>query len=134
MLAVARRERPDLRFEPRFDAGAGRRRRGPGRAARRYSIIHLPDELLPAVFAEFRRVLAPGAPVLLAFQVGDGVRHRSEGFGHEISLGFRRRPPDRVAELLDAAGLDVQARFVRMAQGAEPVPQATLIGRRTATR
>jgi SAM-dependent methyltransferase len=134
MLAVARRERPDLRFELgsmlELDVADG----GLGGLLAWYSIIHTPDELLPAVFAEFRRVLAPGAPFLVAFQVGDGVRHRSEGFGHEISLDFRRRSPDRVVELLDAAGLQVQARFVRKAQGGEPVPQATLIGRRTANR
>jgi SAM-dependent methyltransferase len=36
-----------------------------------YSVIHLPAAERPATFAELARVLGPGAPLLVAFHVGD---------------------------------------------------------------
>lgn len=39
-----------------------------------YSTIHNPDEDLDRIFAEMARVTRPGGLVLLAFQVGHGVR------------------------------------------------------------
>ena len=40
-----------------------------------YSIIHLPPTQIAAVLRESWRVLRPGGEVLLAFHVGDKVRH-----------------------------------------------------------
>jgi hypothetical protein len=76
-----------------------------GGIAALYSIIHIPPERLPGVFAEFHRVLAPGGHLLRAFQVGDERRHLSEAFGRAVSVDAYRLPPDRVAELLGEAGL-----------------------------
>lgn len=133
MVAVARRTHPEVRFE----VGSMLALDLPDGAARGvlawYSIIHVPSELLPAVFAEFHRVLAPGGYLQLAFQAGDGVRHRTEALGHRISLRFHRRQPEQVAELLHAAGLAVRARLVREPDdGAfpEPTPQAFLLARK----
>ena len=78
-----------------------------------YSIIHGPPELLLAAVAEFHRVLAPEGRLLVAFQVGDEPLHLSEGFGHAISLDFHRLSPERIADLLERAGLTVEARLVR---------------------
>jgi SAM-dependent methyltransferase len=93
-----------------------------------YSIIHVPDEHLPAAFAEFHRVLRPGGHVVLAFQVGGETGMRTEAFGHEIALTWHRRPPERVAALLAAAGLPVRATLVREPEPTEKVPQAYLFG------
>lgn len=38
-----------------------------------YSLIHLPRERMRDAFGELRRVLRPGAPLLIAFHVGDAV-------------------------------------------------------------
>src|SRR5205085_1810410 len=78
-----------------------------------YSIIHTPPQELPMVFAEFHRLLAPGGHLLLAFQVGDEPHHLAQAFGHLVSLDFYRFQPDRVAQLLDEAGLAVFARLLR---------------------
>lgn len=113
MVAVARRSYPDLRFDEGSMTALDVKDGVLGGIVAWYSIIHIPEELLPEVFAEFHRVLAPGGYVQLAFQVGDELLHLTEAGGHEISLDFHRRQPDRVAELLAEAGLIVRARMVR---------------------
>lgn len=128
MVEVARTAYPDLRFAtgsmlrlPVADGALG------GLLAN-YSIIHVPPEHLPAVFAEFRRVLAPGGRALLVFQVGDEPLHMGEAFGRSIALDFHRNRPDRIAELLAGAGLPVQARMLREADpDTERGPQAYLL-------
>jgi SAM-dependent methyltransferase len=113
MVAVARQAHPGLRF----DVGSMLALRLPdgalGGIVAWYSTIHVPQERLPEVFAEFHRVLAPGGHLLLAFQVGDEVSHRTEAVGHAISLDFHRRQPSHVGELLNQAGLMVRARLLR---------------------
>ncbi|MEW2376538.1 methyltransferase domain-containing protein [Micromonospora sp. NPDC047812] len=136
MVEIARRAHPDLRFE----VGAMPHLELPDASLSGvvawYSTIHVPDELLPAAFADLRRVLAPGGHLVLAFQVGDEPLHLTEGFGQSISLSFRRRRPDRVAELLTEAGLDVRARLVREPETypfqQERTPHAYLLARRPA--
>ena len=94
------------------------------------SIIHIPPDLLPVVFAEFHRVLAPGGHLLLAFQVGDERRHITQGYGHDVSLYAYLSPPQRVADLLTQAGFAVRARLVREPDGREKHPQAVLLARK----
>lgn len=61
MLAIARRENPGLRFEQgsmlELDLADG----ALAGALSFYSSIHTPVDRLPALFAEFHRVLAPGS-------------------------------------------------------------------------
>ncbi|WP_433222937.1 class I SAM-dependent methyltransferase [Microtetraspora malaysiensis] len=101
-----------------------------------YSTIHVPQEQLPEVFAEFHRVLAPGGHLLLAFQVGDGVSHWAEAAGHAISLDFHRRKPGHVADLLNQVGLVVGARLLREpdihSDYPEDAQQAFLLARKPA--
>ncbi|MDX6316100.1 MAG: hypothetical protein QOF44_5564 [Streptomyces sp.] len=131
MIAVARRRYPGLRFEEGAIAALDLADGSLGGVVAWYSIIHTPPELLPAVFAEFHRVLAPGGQLLLAFQVGDECRHIEEAYGHAgLSYYAYRLPPDRVTELLGRAGIVVDARLVREPKGAEKTPQAFLLARK----
>lgn len=129
MIAEARRRNPDLSFQvgsmTDLDLEDGRL---DGICAW-YSVIHVPDELVPHVFSEFRRVLRPGGWVLLAFQVGDHPRTFNEMFGEQVTLTFYRRQPDAVAQLLDEAGLKPYAGLVREPDddGFESTPHAYLI-------
>ncbi|MEY9965231.1 ubiquinone/menaquinone biosynthesis C-methylase UbiE [Streptacidiphilus sp. MAP12-16] len=113
MIAVAREAHPGLRF----DVGSMLALDLPDAAVDGivawYSTIHIPQERLPDVFAEFHRVLAPGGQLQLAFQVGDEPLHLTEALGHAVSLDFHRRQPADVAELLSRAGLPVRARLLR---------------------
>ncbi|MEV0809604.1 class I SAM-dependent methyltransferase [Micromonospora sp. NPDC050200] len=136
MIAQARRDHPDLRFTEgsmlELDLPDG----ALAGLVAWYSVIHLPDDRLPAAFAEFHRVLAPGGQLLLAFQLGDEPVHRTDAWGRAVSLTFHRRRPERVAALLHAAGLVVHARMRREPQEfgdrTELTPQAYLLARRTA--
>ncbi|TDC49437.1 class I SAM-dependent methyltransferase [Jiangella ureilytica] len=90
-----------------------------------YSIIHTPPVALPAVFAEFRRVLRDGGWVLLAFQVGDEVVRVEQAYGHAgLAVDAYRLQPDRIASLLVDAGFTVEARLVREARESVP-PEKT---------
>jgi SAM-dependent methyltransferase len=133
MVAIARREHPGLRFEEGSMLALDLPDGSLGGLVAWYSTIHVPLDLLPDVFAEFRRVLVPGGHLLLAFQVGDEPLRLTEPFGHAVSLDFHRRSPEHVAGLLAEAGLDVRARLVREIEkdeGVSQVPQAYLLARR----
>jgi SAM-dependent methyltransferase len=131
MIAMARREYPELRFEVGSLTDIRLADDSLGGVMAWYSVIHVPPALRPGVFAAFHRVLVPGGHVLLAFQVGDEVYHSTSAAGHTISLDFHRLPPDRIADELRAAGFVVQATMIRepkdYAQFAEKMPQAFLL-------
>jgi SAM-dependent methyltransferase len=77
-----------------------------------FSTIHIPDSALPGVLAEFRRVLAVGAPLMLAFQVGDGPQHFAEAWGYEVDLILHRRRPETVTAMLAEAGFHLLVTMV----------------------
>ncbi|MEU5753379.1 class I SAM-dependent DNA methyltransferase [Streptomyces sp. NPDC047853] len=132
MLAIARRENPGLRFEQGSMLALDLPDGALAGAVSWYSSIHTPWERLPDLFAEIRRVLAPGGHLLLAFQVGDGPSRVDRPFGHEVSLDYERRRPEPVARLLEGAGFTVLSRTVRLQEEdtSAKVPQACLIARR----
>jgi SAM-dependent methyltransferase len=133
MIAVARRSYPGLRF----DAGSMTALDLPdghlGGIVAMYSIIHIPPDQLPGVFAEFHRVLAPGGHLLLAFQAGDERRQVTEAFGRPVCVDAYLLPPAHVAGLLGDAGLDLRAQLVREPhEGYETDQRAYLLARKPA--
>ncbi|MFI8896157.1 class I SAM-dependent methyltransferase [Streptomyces paradoxus] len=132
MLAVARRENPDLRFVRGSMLELDLPDSSLDGVVSWYSIIHTPEEHLPALFAGFHRVLRPGGHLLLGFQFGDEPRRYEEAFGHSVSVTFLRRRPEQVAALLREAGFTLRAQTLREpdAAGGEPVAQASLVARK----
>lgn len=132
MVAMARRNHPELRFHVGSMTSLDLPDGTLGGIAALYSVIHVPDEQLPGVFAEFRRVLAPGGYLLLAFQYDEETDHLhlDERFGHAISLDYYWRPPEKVVELLTGAGLQLHSRTVREPQGQERYRKAYLLARK----
>lgn len=138
MIAAARRRYPGLRFEVGSMLSLDVPDESLGGVLAWYSTIHIPDQRLPEVFAEFYRVLTPGGYLQLGFQVRDAPRHISQSLGHAISLDAPRRQPDDVARLLGAAGFVLRAQLVREpdeeGEFPERDPQAFLLARKPAAR
>jgi SAM-dependent methyltransferase len=133
MVAVARRTYPDLRFDQGSMTALDLADGALGGIVAWYSTVHTPPEELPVLFAEFHRVLAPGGHLLLAFKAGDKLRRLEHAYGHAISLDVYWLSPDRVAELLNRAGLEEAARLVREPDEREKPrqgPQAFLLFRK----
>ncbi|MFJ6674972.1 class I SAM-dependent methyltransferase [Actinosynnema sp. NPDC091369] len=128
MVEIARRDHPGARFEvgsmtdlPLADGSVG------GVLAF-YSVIHVPDAEVPAVFAHFHRVLRPGGVVLLGFHVGDRDHLKTEGYGgHPMSLHVHRRPVERVAGWLRDAGFALAAQV--LLDPDDEVPGGMLVAR-----
>jgi ubiquinone/menaquinone biosynthesis C-methylase UbiE len=132
MVELARRTYPGLRFEVGSMLALDLPDASLGGLLAYYSIIHLPWEQRPQVFAEFRRVLAPAGHLMLAFQVGDDRGRRDEAFGKPVSLDWYRQQPDDVAQLLRDAGFDTWATVVKEREGEEKTPQGIMIARKRA--
>lgn len=135
MVEVAHRQFPDLRFDVGSMTALAIPDATLAGVVAWYSIIHVPHDELPTVFAEFRRVLVPGGHVVVAFQVGDEPLHLANPFGHPVTLEFRRLAPDIITALLHDAGFVVTAHLIcepeegARSRGTGRVPQAHLMAR-----
>ncbi|MFI7099579.1 class I SAM-dependent DNA methyltransferase [Streptomyces sp. NPDC050161] len=132
MVDVARRTHPGLRFEVGSMTGLDLADGSLRGIVAWYSVIHIPRELLPGIFAEFHRVLAPGGHLALAFKAGEEQVALTHAYGHDIALDVYRWTPDRLEELLGRAQLTVTARLIREAEGPEKTPQGYLLVRKPA--
>lgn len=110
MIDLARRDHPGLRFEVGSMTRLDLTDECLTGLLAWFSLIHVPDDEVPAVLAGFHRVLRPGGVVLLGFHAGDGSRLKTEGYGgHPMRVHVHRRPPWRVAAWLTDAGFTVEA-------------------------
>ncbi|MGZ4745408.1 MAG: class I SAM-dependent DNA methyltransferase [Oryzihumus sp.] len=132
MVAEARRRHPDLRFEVGSILDLDLPDGSLGGALLWYSTVHTPPAQLPAVYAEVQRVLAPGAPLLTAFKVGDCQVHLQHAYGHDLSLQVYWTPVELVTDLLARAGLVVDARVVCEPAPHERQPQGYVLAHRPA--
>jgi len=130
MIAVARRAHPEVRFEVGSMATLDVADGALGGLISWYSTIHTPADLLPDLFAEFHRLLAPGGHLLTAFQVGDERRHLTQWLDHDIDLDFYLRSPGEVARMLSAAGFIPVARMLREAGELERLPRVAVLVRK----
>lgn len=142
MIAHARQAYPALRFDVGSMLALDLPDSSLGGLLAYYSVIHVPWERRPEVFAEFYRVLAPGGYLLLAFPVGSEKHHRDEVFGKAIDCDWYRQRPEEVVALLRATGFDhwstavreaeVQSTAVPEAERAQSLPQGFVIAAKPA--
>jgi SAM-dependent methyltransferase len=116
MIALAREAHPSMRFEVGSMAALDIEDGVLGGVLSRWSVIHTPPEELPALLAEFARVLAPGGQLLMEFPATDEPHAETQAYDHTVTTAYRWHP-DRLAELLRDHGLAETARLV-----IEPTP------------
>ncbi|MFJ8977211.1 class I SAM-dependent methyltransferase [Streptomyces sp. NPDC102282] len=110
MIDLARTHYPDLRFEvgsmDALDMADG----SVDGVLSWYSVIHAPPQHVRSYLAEFRRVLAPGGHLLLAFfeSEGDPVTV----FDHKVAAAYRW-PIDELARMVGEAGFVEVGRMLR---------------------
>ncbi|MFJ9808523.1 class I SAM-dependent methyltransferase [Streptomyces sp. NPDC101158] len=131
MVAIGRKEYPRAEFREGDLLGLPARDGEFDAAVALYSLIHLaPDELAPAL-AEIRRVLRPGAPLLVSFHIGDEVKNLTEWWGHDVDVDFHFLDPAAVAAALREAGFRIEAVLDRAPYAHEAETQrAYLLARR----
>ncbi|MEV6978329.1 class I SAM-dependent methyltransferase [Kitasatospora sp. NPDC093806] len=111
MIGLAREANPELRFEVGSMAALDIADGTLGGVLSRYSIIHLPPPDLPAVVAEFARVLAPGGHLLISCFATDDPAIPSQSFDHSV-ITAHRWSPDLLAGLLRDVGVTETARVL----------------------
>ncbi|BCJ47500.1 methyltransferase [Actinoplanes ianthinogenes] len=130
MVDIARRDHPGLRFEVGSMTDLHLADASLAALLAFWSLIHIPDEAIPAVLGHFRRVLRPGGTVLIGFHAGDQSRLKTQGYGgHPMKVYVHRRRPHQVATWLRAAGFTVDAQLVFDLD--ESLPGAVIIARRS---
>ncbi|MFJ9389920.1 class I SAM-dependent methyltransferase [Nocardioides sp. NPDC101246] len=128
MIAIARRDHPDLAFEVGSMTDLPLADRSLGGVLAFWSVIHIPDAAVPGVFEEFRRVLRPGGSVLVGFHVGDETRRSTTGYtGRPIGVDSHRRRPEQISGWLREAGFGIEAELLMRPD--DEVPGAIVFAR-----
>ncbi|MDG4790827.1 class I SAM-dependent methyltransferase [Micromonospora sp. WMMD1102] len=111
MIELARKANPDLRFEVGSMAGLDIADGVLAGVLSRYSIIHTLPKDLPAVVAEFARVLAPGGQLLISCFATDDPAIATQSFDHTVITAYRWSP-DHLVGLLRDVGVSEVARVL----------------------
>ncbi|MFY1688797.1 class I SAM-dependent methyltransferase [Plantactinospora sp. WMMB782] len=111
MIELARKANPDLRFEVGSMAALDIADGVLAGVLSRSSIIHTPPRDLPAVVAEFARVLAPGGQLLISCFATDDPAIPTQSFDHTVITAYRWSP-DHLAGLLRDVGVSEVARML----------------------
>ena len=132
MIEQARRRYPDLEFRVGDMTAPDLLPGGAAGLVAWYSLIHVPPAEHPAVLAGFRRALAPGGHLLLAFHAGDERHHITDAYGHSgLAYDAYRLSPERLEQQAVQAGFRPVARLIRepisTPIGSEKTPQAYLL-------
>ncbi|WP_030599085.1 class I SAM-dependent methyltransferase [Streptomyces rimosus] len=115
MIELARQHYAGLRFDVGSMAALDIADSALGGVLSRWSIIHTPPREVPAILAEFHRVLAPAGHLLIGFSASEDASCPTQAFDHAVAPAYRWWP-DHLAGLLRTAGLAEVARMVREPQ------------------
>lgn len=117
MIELAREAHPGLRFE--VGSMTEPLNVSVGGIIAWWSLIHVPDELVPTVLGHFREALRPNGLLQLGFHVGDRTNLKTQGYGgHPMRVHVHLRRPERVAQWLREAGFTVEAQWLLGEDGA----------------
>ena len=128
MISLARAAHPGLRFGTGSMTGLDLADGSLGGILAWFSTHHTPPEVLPLVYAEFARTLAPGGYLLLGTHAGEERVAGTRAYGGlPVSYESHLLPPDRIAGLLAGAGLSVTTRLLQEPGPGQKRQQACLL-------
>lgn len=73
-----------------------------------YSIVHIPRAKVGRALQELKRVLRPQGVLLLAFHIGQEIKHLDEWLGKEVSLDFLFFETEEVKSYLADADFELE--------------------------
>ncbi|MBE8525807.1 class I SAM-dependent methyltransferase [Amycolatopsis sp. H6(2020)] len=113
MIDLARRSHPELRFEVGSMTDLALPDASVAGVLASWSLIHLPDESVPAALGHFHRVLRPAGLLMIGYHVGVGTRLKTEGYGgHPMRVHVHLRQPWWLARRVREAGFTVDAEWL----------------------
>jgi SAM-dependent methyltransferase len=125
MVAEARRLNPEIPFHQGDMLSLPDPDHAWGGIAAFYCIIHIPRVRVTQALSEMRRVLKPGGRLLLAFHIGDEIKHLDEWWEKPVNLDFAFYPSDEMESWLKETGFEAVETLIR-----EPDPQVEVATRR----
>ena len=78
-----------------------------------YAIVHIPPPSVVLALQKLRRVLRPNEVLLLAFHIGQGIKHVEEFLGNEVSLDFFFFETEKIKDYLRTAGFELEEAIER---------------------
>jgi SAM-dependent methyltransferase len=131
LIAEAQRAFPDLKFQVgdlmALDIPSG----SIAGIVARYSLIHLSPNQLAHAFAEFARLLQPGAPILVSFFAANSAERHGSAFDHAVVTAYELFPGTVATELQDAGFFDVKIGTRGPVQGERLLDHGTILARCT---
>ena len=125
MVAEAQRLNPEIHFHQGDMLSLPDADNSWGGIAAFYCIIHIPREQIVDALREMKRVLKPGGVLLLAFHIGDEIKHLDEWWEKPVDLDFAFFQAEEMEAWLQEAGYELQETIVR-----EPNPKVEVATRR----
>ena len=128
MIDLARRVHPELRFEVGSMTDLALPDASVAGVLASWSLIHVPDESVPAALGHFHRVLRPDGLLVIGYHVGAGTRLKTQGYGgHPMRVNVHLRQPWWLARRVREAGFTVEAEWLLRPEA--EVPSAILFAR-----
>ena len=125
MVQEAQRLNPDIPFHQGDMLALPDPDNSWGGIAAFYCMIHIPREKIVDALRELKRVLKPGGVLLIAFHIGEEIKHLDEWWEKPVNLDFAFYRPEAMETWLKEAGLALIETLVR-----EPIPEVEVATRR----
>jgi SAM-dependent methyltransferase len=129
LIAEARRAFPEIQFQVGDLTALAIANSSLAGIVARYSLIHMPPDQLPHAFAEFSRLLQPGAPVLISFFAANSVERHGLPFDHAVVTAYELFPATIGDQLQDAGFADIRIGTRDPVQGERALDHGTILAR-----
>ena len=132
-IAEARSAFPDGQFHVGDLAALDDTDSSLGGIVSRHSLIHMLPSRLDDVFAEWMRVLEPGAPVFVSFFGSLTPEAHGTRFEHTVVTAYELFPATIADRMRHAGFTDIQIGVLDPPEGGRPFTQATVLARKPGT-